>query len=89
MLVFLFFQQDYYRARSPTREKDRDRKRDSHRHRYVLFYALLLCIHLIELCDSSLLMFHVSSWKKFILAYKVGQVLFGVVVEELYPISIG
>ncbi|XP_057792188.1 pre-mRNA-splicing factor 38-like isoform X1 [Salvia miltiorrhiza] len=26
---------DYYRARSPTREKDRDRKRDSHRNRFL------------------------------------------------------
>lgn len=31
--------QDYYRGRSPTRERDRDRRRDSHRHRYCSLIA--------------------------------------------------
>ncbi|KAE9446630.1 hypothetical protein C3L33_21472, partial [Rhododendron williamsianum] len=32
-VLLLLFYEDYYRERSPTRERDRDRKRDSHRYR--------------------------------------------------------
>ncbi|XP_057792189.1 pre-mRNA-splicing factor 38-like isoform X2 [Salvia miltiorrhiza] len=46
---------DYYRARSPTREKDRDRKRDSHRNRFkALHFSPMSILFLQSSIASSL-----------------------------------